>query len=117
MQQGAYDKGTSVWATLEGAEYGAELSINALGDLRDGCESAGEIFNPSVSASGYGYGEKPKSAPGMIGEIGQHGFKGKADVDLSGTWSVIGRSVVVSVGDHRVACCTIGLAAGPGGSK
>jgi Cu/Zn superoxide dismutase len=122
-------KGTTIWADIQGLDAYAQydLSINALGDLTDGCDSAGGVFNPFVSKSGYGHWKEPETAPGALGEIkiGQYGAEVdiKADVDLSGTHSIIGRSMVISsqgsedsygkkVEGRRVGCCTIGLAAG-----
>ena len=121
FSQGAKDRTTSIWGEIWGIDY-ANLTINALGDMTKGCESAGEVFNPSVSSSGYGYGKEPTPAPGILNEI--HGsFDQQANVDLSGNQSIIGRSMVLTRPgskdeygngrpDVRVACCTIGLAAG-----
>ena len=74
--------------------------------------------------SGYGVGKDwPDKATGDLGtiKIAGHGYghaaSGEIDVeagaDLSGTWSLIGRSMVLSHGDERLGCCTIGLAAAP----
>lgn len=113
---------TKIWGQISGAGY-ADLSINALGDQREGCDSTGAVFNPYVSASGYGYGKEPHTAPGALGPVGDGKIEIWADVDLSGTHSIIGRSMVVTIPEQkhdyhvipeqRVACCTIGLAAGP----
>lgn len=126
LSQGAKDSTTSLWGEIWGIEYGY-LTINALGDLTDGCESAGEVFNPFVSESGFGYGKEPTPAPGVLddvkGDYHRIAVDQEADVDLSGTHSIIGRSIVLtrpgrtdrygrSTADVRVACCTIGLAAG-----
>lgn len=45
-----------MWGEVHGLRGEVELTINALGDLRDGCASTGTVFNPDVSVSGYGYG-------------------------------------------------------------
>lgn len=115
LAQGPKDKTTSVWASVEGVHGQAKLTVNALGDLRDGCESAGEIFQPSISASGFpGIGKPyPTKAAGELGDLYSGAFTGEGDFDLSGTHSAIGRSIVVSVDDKRVGCCVIGRAAGP----
>ena len=122
--QNTKDYTTSVWGEVEGLSDGKyELTINALGDLRDGCDSTGDVFNPALSVSGYGVGKDwPEKATGDLGsfyvESDYHNF-GKATIDveagadLSGTWSVIGRSLVVTADEKRVGCCTIGLAAAP----
>ncbi len=128
LQQGGKDKGTDIWADIEGLDYGRyELNIHALGDLRDGCDSTSGIFNPFVSKSGYGKGHIPTPAPGKLDDLvrdkkGGASLDMHADVDLSGAHSVIGRSMVITklaeeaYGDEpaseaqRVACCTIGLA-------
>ena len=129
LQQGPKADKTAIWGEVWNLGYDKyELSINALGDLRDGCESTGGVFNPHVSESGYGYNKKMIPAPGKLGQIAsaQHGAANVdrvADVDLSGTQSIIGRSMVITrpggkdahgndTPASRVACCTIGLAAG-----
>ena len=118
LKQGPKDKGTSLWGEIWALEYGEyKMTINALGDLRDGCDSAGPVFNPDGSQSGYAYGKKiVAKAPGVLEDpvFGKHGaaiVETTADVDLSGTQSVVGRSIVLSrPNGKRVACCTIGLA-------
>merc|ERR1712210_398403 len=102
----------------------------------------GEVYFPQLSASGYGKGKEwPDKAPGDLGTFtaagyayngyGGYGDKGynvvtaevdkMAGVDLSGTWSVIGRSLVISTiegkgsygaseGSKRLGCYTIGIA-------
>jgi hypothetical protein len=53
MQQTGKEPGTEIMAHISGIGHGKyELSINALGDLRDGCDSAGAVFSPNVSKSG-----------------------------------------------------------------
>lgn len=125
LVQDPKDKTTQIWGSFADLEYGKnELSINALGDLRDGCDSTGGVFNPDVSASGYSRGVHVK-APGALGELDNHYGKAQvdleADVDLSGTQSIIGRSIVITntqVDEHykektrKSACCTIGLTSG-----
>ena len=142
LTQKPKQKGTSVWGEFYNLGHDKlDLTINALGDLRDGCDSAGGVFNPSVSASGYGEG-MDKKAPGILGEVKvrSHGygygygysaataeFDTEADVDLAGTQSVIGRSMVLTASsggkddgygnktaaeETRIGCCVIGLAAG-----
>jgi len=82
LSQGIKDRGTLVWGEISGlhAYEQYDLSINALGDLRDGCDSVGGIFNPFVSKSGYGHWKEPETAPGDLGaiKIGQYG----AEVDI-----------------------------------
>ena len=125
MSQSAKDKGTLVWGEVAGlySQGKYDLSINALGDLRDGCDSVGGVFNPFVSKSGYGHWKEPEKAPGALGSISNGVIDVKADVDLSGSHSIIGRSVVITsqsskdsygkaVEGRREGCCTIGLAAG-----
>ena len=124
LSQGVKDQGTLIWADVDGLykEGKYELSINALGDLRDGCDSTGDVFNPFVSKSGYGHWKEPETAPGALGSIKNGQIDIKADVDLSGTHSIIGRSIVITSSDsadsygkavegRREGCCTIGLAA------
>ena len=62
---------TRVWGSIEGAGYG-DLTINALGDLRDGCDSTGGVFNPYVSANGTGLDYEEYDVPGELGSI-NHG--------------------------------------------
>ena len=126
-QDGKAD-GTRIWGSVQGAHYG-DLTINSLGDLREGCDSTGDVFNPYVSANDTDrYGPAHGPAPGELGSVGDGNIKVWANVDLSGDASVIGRSIVVTVPEQeshhgytrpeeRVACCTIGLAAGPNGSS
>ena len=42
---------TQIWGNIKGANYGS-LVIGALGDLRDGCDSTGAVWNPFVSQHG-----------------------------------------------------------------
>jgi len=88
--------GTKVWGSIEGGSY-ADLTINALGDLRDGCDSTGDVFNPYVSANGTGYDKEHHDAPGELGAVGDGNIKVWANVDLSGVHSIIGRSMVVTM--------------------
>ena len=92
--------------------------IGSLGDLRDGCDSAGKVFNPFVSqygTAGYHADQYNTAAPGALGPVGEGKVDLVANVDLSGTHSIIGRSAVVTdpKTDDRLACCTIGLATAP----
>ena len=125
LSQSTRDQGTLVWGEVSGLykEGKYNLTINALGDLRDGCDSVGGVFNPFVSKSGYGHWKEPESDPGALGSIANGKIDIKADVDLSGTQSIIGRSIVITSEDsadsygkavegRREGCCTIGLAAG-----
>lgn len=127
LSQGATDAESNVWGEIWGLGYGqkAELTINALGDLTEGCESAGAVFNPFVSRSGYGPGKTSIPAPGLL-DVTSDGdslvIEKDVDVDLSGTHSIIGRSMVLTAMGYdyygnpteevRVACCTIGLSSG-----
>lgn len=127
LSQDGKSEGTRIWGSIQGAHYG-ELSINSLGDLREGCDSTGDVFNPYVSENDTTrYGPAHGPAPGDLGPVSGD-VKVLANVDLSGYASVIGRSIVVTVPEQkshhgytrpaeRVACCTIGLAAGPNGSS
>jgi len=138
--QVAGDKTTGLYGEVDGLKDGEyALTINALGDLRDGCDSTGDVFNPALSVSGYGPGKAAHADPtGDLGTFksgdyahGGYGHAPKASIereaaaDLSGTWSIVGRSLVVSTvdvvdsygtvvteGGKRLGCCTIGLAAG-----
>jgi hypothetical protein len=92
---------TKIWGNIDGVHYEADLSINALGDLKDGCDSTGAVFNPFVSESGYGYDKEPHVAPGALGSVGDGTVKVWADVDLSGTHSIIGRSMVVTIPEQK----------------
>jgi hypothetical protein len=130
LSQGATDATTKIWGdinAIEDASYGLNFYINALGDLTGGCDSAGAVFNPSVSASGYNGGYEPEYAPGDLGALNVEDYsayvKLYADVDLSGSQSIIGRAMTVvrpkytdsygkKYAEVRVACCTIGIAAG-----
>jgi len=120
MSQAPKSDKTRIWGAIKGANY-ANLYISALGDLREGCDSVGEVANPFVSENGtplpYHKNAFNKRAPGDLGKIGE----GRLDLvvpnlDLSGTHSVIGRGVYVAVptydGEKRLACCTIGYASG-----
>jgi len=138
--QAAGDKTTGIYGEVDGLYDGEyALTINALGDLRDACDSTGDVFNPAVSMSGYGPGKAGHGDPtGDLGTFksgdyahGGYGHAQKASIereagaDLSGTWSIIGRSLnvstvevldsygnVVTAGGKRLGCCTIGLTAG-----
>ena len=114
LAQASKADSTKIWGSIGGADYGS-LTINALGDQSDGCDSLGGVFNPNVSANGtpFNYDKHDGKAPGDLGEIGDGKIEVWADVDLSGSHSIMGRSIVVTVHDDRVACCTIGVTSGP----
>lgn len=120
LSQGPYDKTTSVWGEIWGLDYNKyDLRVNALGDLRDGCDGIGGAFNPTVTASGYSTYHDVK-APGLLGDISNNYGEGKIDVegdfDLSGNHDVTGRAMSVNFEDAHgnnvvAACCVIGFAA------
>ena len=66
LSQGATDSTTNLWGEIWGISN-ASLTINALGDLTEGCASAGGVFNPNVSRSGYGKIKGP--APGQLEDL------------------------------------------------
>ena len=111
LVQGPYDRKTTIWASLTG---GDKLTINALGDLTNGCDGAGPVFDPCKTPSGFPGCGQGYDAP-VAGDLGavSGSLEAQADIDLSGSQSAIGRSMVLSSGDTRIACCTIGLSAGP----
>lgn len=111
LAQAPKGENTKIWGGVSGVHH-ADLTINALGDVRDGCDSTGGVYNPNVTASGYDAFHLRGGVPGDLGSIGDGKVNVWADVDLSGNQNVIGRSMVVSVGDNRVACCQIGLSGG-----
>ena len=116
LAQGPYDSHTSIWASVDGVAKAANLSVYSCGDLTKGCESTCGVFQPAVTASGFpGHGKPyPKKAAGDLGSMVGGSLEIQADIDLSGSYSAIGRSMVVTGEDgHRIGCCTIGLAAGP----
>ena len=51
MSQAPGEDKTQIRGGIQNANY-ADISINALGDLTDGCDSAGDVFNPYVSEHG-----------------------------------------------------------------
>lgn len=120
LSQGPYDKTTSIWGEVWGLDYNEyDVRVNALGDLRDGCDGIGGAFNPTVTASGYGYDQDEK-APGLLGEISNYNGEGsiekEGDFDLSGNHDVTGRAMSLNYKDKHgenvvAACCVIGLAA------
>ena len=91
--------------------------------MRDGCDSAGDIYDPLVADYGH-YETKEVPRLGLLGDLkrGKDAAytQTRSDVDLSGKQSIIGRSIVITrppLKDRygrtkepaRVACCTIGL--------
>ena len=123
LQQAHGEKGTRIRAKVGKVGPGAKITINALGDLRDGCDSAGDIYDPLVADHGkYETQEVPRL--GLLGDLkrGKDAAytQTRSDVDLSGRQSIVGRSIVITrppLKDRygrvkepaRVACCTIGL--------
>lgn len=89
--------------------------------MTDGCDSIGAPFNPTVTASGYGYDQDEK-APGLLGPIknsynGDASIEVEGDFDLSGNHDVTGRAMSINYKDYDgknvvVACCTIGISGG-----
>ena len=120
LSQGPHDKVTSIWGDVWGLDYfDYDVRVNALGDLRDGCDGIGSAFNPTVTESGYGY-DQDKKAPGLLGDISGYNGEGKiekkGDFDLSGNHDVTGRAMSLNYQDHHgknvvAACCVIGIAA------
>ena len=123
LQQAPGEKGTRIRAKVGKVGPGAKITINALGDLRDGCDSAGDVYDPLVADYGH-YETKEVPRLGLLGDLkrGKDAAytQTRSDVDLSGKQSIIGRSIVITrppLKDRygrtkepaRVACCTIGL--------
>lgn len=128
--------------TIEGELWGVRpgehgFHIHALGDLTGGCDSLGGHYMPNSEAGaeddGYGGSAGGHDMGAMDGHDEAHDlepvhsnyhgeawvFQENVDVDLWGTHSVIGRSMVLHADPDpdagaRIACCTIGLAKGPG---
>jgi len=129
LTQAPGDEGTLISAQLWNMEHGDyELSIHALGNLADGCESVGDVFNPDVSENGFNKNGRGFPAIGDLGDVERVHDQGSldqvADVDLSGTQSIVGRSIVLTrkgekdrrsgrtAPDKNIACCAIGLSSG-----
>ena len=117
---------TKIWGSIQGAPSYADVSINALGDIRGGCDSLGPAANPNVSVNGTPQnGVDPSNGdPGALGRVGDGNIEFSSDLlDLSGTHSIVKRSMVVTIPEQehgyqkipaqRIACCVIGHAAGP----
>jgi hypothetical protein len=105
FSQGPKDKGTRIFGGV-----GGDMTINSLGDLRVGCDGTGMVWNPFIGTIGYGYSRNPVPSPGALGHLQASTNSSVdvwADVDLSGTHSIIGRSLNMG---H--SCCVIGLTAG-----
>lgn len=100
--------------------------IHELGDLREGCGSTGGHLDFGPGAAG-GYGDSDYSFTGDLKQAAAN-KQGVAIIeevndrfDLFGTHSIIGRALVIHKRSDdakggagaRIACCTIGLAAGP----
>ena len=100
--QGPKDKGTRIYGGV-----GGDMTIGSLGDLRHGCDGTGMVWNPFIGTIGYGYSRNPVPSPGALGQIQRSKDSSVdiwADVDLSGTHSIIGRSL-----SNGHSCCVIGL--------
>ena len=95
------------------------MTINELGDMEHGCDSLGDTYNPDGQ---YGQdGHLTHIRPGVLdfSLVDQ-----QAKVNLSGSDSVVGRSIVITnkvetkdyygraQPDKRVGCCVIGLSKG-----
>jgi hypothetical protein len=104
FSQGPKDKGTRIYGGV-----GGSMTINSLGDIRDGCDGTGMVWNPFIGTIGYGYSRNPVPSPGALGHLqaDKNSVDVWADVDLSGTHSIIGRSI-----NNGYSCCVIGLTAG-----
>lgn len=131
-------KKTELWGEIWGITPGLHgFHIHALGDLREGCASTAGHFNPTGTEHGA-HDDHPHER--HVGDLQQanankHGvaYVEQHDmlIDLWGNHSIIGRSLVLHAGEDdlgrggdagsrangnsgpRIACCTIGLAAGP----
>jgi len=68
MAQAGKGERTKIWGGVSSVRY-ADLTINALGDVRDGCDSTGEVYNPNFTASGYDAFHVGGEAPGNLGSI------------------------------------------------
>ena len=121
-----------IWGVSPG-KHG--FHVHALGDIRDGCGSAGGHYNPEGTNHGAQDNHEEHRHVGDLGqaianEHGQANIDQKDNlVDLSGEQSVIGRAIVLhekaddlGLGGNksslangnagaRIACCVIGLSA------
>ena len=133
LEQPTSGGNTTLKGKITGLKAGLHgFHIHALGDLSDGCKSAGPHFNPAGVTHGG-----PKDSTRHVGDLGNLSAADGADtvVDISdhlisliGQHSVVGRSVIVHEGEDdlgkgdseeskktgnaggRIACGVIGIA-------
>ena len=118
-----------IWGITPG-KHG--FHVHSFGDLRGGCKSLGGHWGDDAGADHAAHAAAYAKADGgkvFIGDLpaAVANEKGVAQIDiydkdleLAGDKSIIGRSLVIHSGPEggaRVACCTIGIAAGPKPSK
>ena len=133
FEQAATGGNTTIRGKLTGLKAGLHgFHIHALGDLSDGCKSAGPHFNPTNKTHGA-----PTDDERHVGDLGNLVAKEGAElsidisdhlISLVGQYSVIGRSLIVHEGEDdlgkgnteeskktgnaggRIACGVIGIA-------
>lgn len=117
FQQKPYGK-TAIWGTIEGLKPGQHgFHVHSLGDMTGGCASLGGHWNPT----GTTHTPVGDLIPAQADNYGRARIEqSDIDIDLWGTDSIIGRSLVIhkdANGGDRIGCCIIGLAAGPKPSR
>lgn len=134
FEQSSSGGNTTLKGKLSGLKAGLHgFHVHALGDLSDGCKSAGPHFNPAGVVHGG-----PKDAVRHVGDLGNVEVKKDGEdvsidisdhlVSLIGQHSVIGRSLIIHEGEDdlgkgdseeskktgnaggRLACGVIGIA-------
>jgi len=134
FEQSSSGGNTTLKGKLSGLKAGLHgFHVHALGDLSDGCKSAGPHFNPAGVVHGG-----PKDAVRHVGDLGNVEVKKDGEdvsidisdhlISLIGQHSVIGRSLIIHEGEDdlgkgdseeskktgnaggRLACGVIGIA-------
>mmetsp|Transcript_15089 Transcript_15089/g.21364 ORF Transcript_15089/g.21364 Transcript_15089/m.21364 type:complete len:157 (+) Transcript_15089:54-524(+) len=104
LSQSTEDSPTTIEGEIRGLTPGKHgITVNVYGDLSEGAASCGAIFNPFGKSHG-----SPTDENCMVGDLGNIvvGADGKSAVSITdkkvkllGPHSVIGRSIVVYVGE------------------